>query len=76
MPTMVQIRNVPDDLHRLLKTHAAQAGMSLSDFLLHEVRRLAERPSREELRERLARRTAVKPSISPSRAVRAVRDSR
>ncbi|MGH7022644.1 MAG: FitA-like ribbon-helix-helix domain-containing protein, partial [Caulobacteraceae bacterium] len=38
MPTMIQIRNVPDDLHRRLKSRAALAGMSLSDFLLGEVR--------------------------------------
>jgi len=48
MTVMVQIRNVPDALHRTLKARAALAGMSLSDYLLAELRQLAERPSLEE----------------------------
>lgn len=73
---MVQIRNVPTELHRRLKARAALAGMTLSDYLLHEIRRMAERPSVEELRARLRGRSAVTPSMSPVRAVRAERDSR
>ena len=76
MSRMIQIRNVPDDLHRRLKAHAAMAGMSLSDYLLGEVRRLADRPTVEELRARLAGRAATRPTIAPARAVRAERDSR
>src|SRR5262249_49802893 len=55
MSKMIQVRNVPDTVHRTLKARAALAGMSLSDFLLAEIRHLAERPSLEELRERLHR---------------------
>jgi plasmid stability protein len=73
---MIQIRNVPNELHRRLKARAALAGMTLSDYLLHEIRRVAERPSPEELRARLDQRSAITPSISPARAVRAERDSR
>ena len=76
MSVMVQIRNVPTELHRRLKARAALAGMTLSDYLLHEIRRMAERPSVEELRARLKGRSAVTPSMSPVRAVRAERDSR
>ena len=76
MSTMIQIRNVPDDLHRTLKARAALAGMSLSDFLLAEIRRAAERPSLLELRKRLRSRQQVNPAISPAEAVRAERDSR
>jgi plasmid stability protein len=76
MPVMVQIRNVPNELHRRLKARAALAGMSLSDYLLHEIRRLGERPSVEELRARLQGRSAVAPSPPPARAVRAERDRR
>lgn len=76
MSVMVQIRNVPTELHRRLKARAALAGMTLSDYLLHEIRRMAERPSVEELRARLRGRSAVTPSMSPVRAVRAERDSR
>ena len=57
MPRMIQVRNVPDGLHRTLKARAAMAGMSLSDFLLAEIRALTERPTLAELRERLHRRT-------------------
>lgn len=73
---MLQLRNVPDRLHRTLKARAALAGMSLSDYLIEEIRRVAERPSLEELRERLAGRTPVAPSAPPAAAVRAERDAR
>lgn len=76
MSTMIQIRNVPDQLHRQLKARAAMAGMSLSDYLLNEIRHAAERPTVEELRKRLSSRPAIKLSVSPARAVRAERDTR
>jgi plasmid stability protein len=76
MSTMVQIRNVPDDLHRQLKSRAALAGMSLSDYLLGEIRQLAERPTVAELRARLHSRRAVAPTESPADLVRAERDGR
>lgn len=74
MSKMIQIRNVPDDLHRQLKSRAALAGMSLSDYLLNEMRLLAERPTFEELRSRLAHLPPVTPSISPAEIIREVRD--
>ena len=76
MSTMIQIRNVPDALHRKLKSRAALAGMSLSDYLLSEIREVAERPTLEELRERLEGRSEVKPSVAPAQAIRAERDQR
>jgi plasmid stability protein len=75
MTAMIQIRNVPDRLHRLLKSRAALAGMSLSDYLLGEIRRVAERPTLEELQARVQSRPAVTPSVAPAQAVRAERDS-
>ena len=54
MTTMIQIRNVPDTLHRRLKSRAALAGMSLSDYLMNEIRQVAERPTLDELRARVA----------------------
>lgn len=57
---MIQIRNVPDDLHRKLKSRAALAGMSLSDYLLGEARRAADRPTPDEIRKRLESRQPVK----------------
>jgi plasmid stability protein len=74
MTTMIQIRNVPDALHRRLKSRAALAGMSLSEYLLSEIRRVAERPTLDELRARLKRRPETIPSVSPAQAVRAERD--
>lgn len=76
MSRMIQIRNVPDDLHGRLKARAALEGMTLSDFLLREVRRVAERPAPSELRERLRSRKPVRPRVSPARAVRAERERR
>jgi plasmid stability protein len=76
MSTMIQIRNVPDALHRKLKSRAALAGMSLSDYLLQQIREVAERPTMEEMRARLARRSAVTLSVDTADAVRAERDSR
>jgi plasmid stability protein len=76
MSVMIQIRNVPDALHRRLKSRAALAGMSLSDYLLSEVRELAERPTVEELRARLHSRSEVRLAVPPAQAVRAERDRR
>lgn len=76
MSTMIQIRNVPSPLHCQLKARAALAGMSLSDYLLQELRTVAERPSAEELRARLAARTAVALTEAPEASVRAERDGR
>lgn len=76
MSTMIQIRNVPEGIHRKLKARAAMAGMSLSDYLLAEVRRLTARPTLDELRQRLAARAPAAPAPSASEAVREERDSR
>lgn len=54
MGVMIQIRNVPEPLHRKLKARAAEAGMSLSDYLLREISRSAEVPTWAEMRKRLA----------------------
>lgn len=74
--TMIQIRNVPDALHRQLKSRAALAGMSLSDYLLSEIRQVAERPTRDEMHARLERRSGVVPTVPPAHAIRAERDRR
>ena len=73
--TTILIRDVPDTLHRRLKSRAALAGMSLSDCLLSEIREVAERPTLDELRARLERRSRVTPSVAPAKAIRAERDS-
>ncbi len=73
---MIQLRHVPDDLHRKLKVRAALEGLSLSDYLLREVRRVAERPTLAELRQRVSGRAPVAPRLPPAGAVRAERDRR
>jgi plasmid stability protein len=76
MSTMIQIRHVPDPLHRKLKARAAQEGKSLSDYLLREIQRIAERPTMEEIMERLARLPRVNPRVPPAQIIREERDSR
>ncbi len=73
---MIQVRNVPDAIHRRLKSRAAEEGVSLSDFVLEELRRIAERPSRREILARIAAREPVALSSRAARLVRAERDSR
>jgi hypothetical protein len=76
MPRMIQLRHVPDALHRTLKARAALEGLSLSDYLLREVRRVAERPTVAEIWERVGRRAAVRVATPPATAVRRERDTR
>lgn len=59
MEKMIQVRNVPDAIHRSLKARAAMAGMSLSDYLLGELREIVARPTLAEFRERLSGRMPV-----------------
>lgn len=76
MSVMIQIRNVPEALHRKMKARAAEAGMSLSDYLLADLRKAAERPTPDELRERLRLRPPVVLAEPAARAVRAEREAR
>jgi antitoxin FitA len=73
---MIQLRNVPDPLHRHLKARAAMAGMSLSDYLLSEIKEIAERPTLGEIRERLHQREPVSTKLDTARLVREERHAR
>jgi plasmid stability protein len=73
---MIQIRNVQADVHRKLKSRAAVEGISLSDYLLKEIRNVAERPTIEELAKRLESRTTVSYRFSPVRILREKRNGR
>jgi len=75
MSKMVQIRNVPDALHRKLKVRAASAGQTLSDYLLAELDRLAARPTREEMLTRIHGRTRVTLKTSAAAVIRGERGS-
>jgi hypothetical protein len=76
MSKMIQLRHVPDALHRQLKARAALSGLALSDYLIREVRKIAECPSPEEMRERLQLREPYRGKTSPTDIVRAERDHR
>lgn len=76
MSVMVQIRNMPDGLHRQLKSRAALAGMSLSEYLLRELRHVAEVPTPEEMSARLSQREKTSLSVPVADIVRAERDGR
>ena len=74
--TNLQIRNVPESLHRELKARAALEGRSLSEFALAELTRSLERPTRAALLARISGRTPVVPSRTSDDLVRGERDAR
>jgi hypothetical protein len=76
MSKMIQLRNVPDSLHRRLKVRAALSGLPLSDYLIREVRKIAEQPTPEEMLERLRQREPYRGKTSPTDVVRSDRDGR
>lgn len=76
MQRMIQVRNVPEVLHRTLKARAAAAGMSLSDYLLGELREIAERPTLAEFRERLHTRRPVAAVLDTAGVLREERAER
>ena len=76
MSKMIQIRNVPDGLHHKLKARAAVEGLSLSDYLVREARRAVERPTLDELRQRLLGRAPAAVGQPPAQVLRAERDRR
>lgn len=76
MSKMVQIRNMPDSIHRILKSRAAAAGMSLSDYLLRELTKVAKRPTIEELMARMEKREPVSVPLNSAELIREDRDAR
>ena len=72
---MIQVRNVPDDLHRSLKERAAREGTTMSDLILRELPRLAHRPSTEQVIERIRNRPPVG-GPSAAELIRSGRDER
>lgn len=76
MSKLIQIKNVPDPVHRTLKARAAQAGMSLSDYLLREISAVAARPTVEEVIANLRARGPIDRPFDTAAAVRRERESR
>lgn len=74
--TTLQIRNVPEEAHRLLKARAAREGQSLSEYALSELLRSLERPSRRQFLERLETEEPIESPGGAAEWVRAERDSR
>lgn len=74
--TMVQIRNVPPDFHRRLKARAALEGMSMSDYILREIGKALERPTRAEVLERLRTRPVRRLKRKAADVIRAEREAR
>jgi plasmid stability protein len=74
--SMVQIRSVPDELHRRLKARAAIEGLSMSEYVLREIRKALERPTRQEILERLQAQPVRRLRRSTADVIRAERDSR
>jgi antitoxin FitA len=75
MSKLIQIRNVPDALHRRIKVRAAESGMTLSDYLLREIEPIAALPTRDEMLARLHARTRVKLRTPAARVIRKERES-
>ena len=75
MSRMIQIRNVPDAVHRKIKARAAQEGKTLSDYLLAEIERIAARPTRDEMLARLHARRRVKLRTPAAEIIRSERES-
>lgn len=76
MTSMIQIRNVPDALHRQIKARAAMEGVSMSLYILRQVERALARPSRRELVETIRRQSAVRLDLPPADVVRDERIAR
>ncbi len=73
--TMIQIRNVPEEIHRRLKVRAAIEGMSMSDYVLREIRKALNRPTRQEILERLQAKPLRRLRRNAAVLIRAARDA-
>lgn len=76
MSKTIEIRNVPESLHRELESRAASGGMTLSDFLLQELHELVQRPTEQEMVARLLAREGITPGVSVADILREDRDHR
>ena len=76
MSKVIHLGNVPDSVHATLEARAALVGVPLTEYLLEELRRVAESPTETELAARLRAREQPSLSTSPASAVRSERDRR
>ena len=73
---MLQIRSIPEDFHRRLKARAAIEGVSMSEFVLREVRKALDRPTRQEMLDRLRAQPVRRLRRTAAAVVRLDRDAR
>jgi hypothetical protein len=76
MPKMIQLRHVPDALHRKLKARAAMRGTSLSEYLMKEIELIAEQPTLQETLAEIAKLPPVKWGDPVAKTVRTLREGR
>jgi antitoxin FitA len=76
MPSLIQVRNVPEELHRRLKARAAIEGTSMSELVLRELRKALDRPTRQEVLQRLASQPPRRLKSAPAEVIRRERESR
>ena len=76
MSKMIQLRNVPEDVHRTLRKRAVDEGTTLSEYLVREVTRIAERPTLNEVLDRIRTRKPIRVTEPSAAAVRAEREAR
>jgi plasmid stability protein len=76
MSKMIQVRDVPEQVHSTLKARAAREGMSLSDFIKRELERTVERPTMREWLELTGRAKPIAAKRSAAQVVREMRDAR
>jgi len=76
MSKMIQIRHVPDDIHIILKMRALEQAMSLSDFVLRELKKIAEKPTLNQILQRIEQREEHHLSEDRLTAIQAERHTR
>jgi plasmid stability protein len=74
--TMLQIRNVPDSLHRRLKARAALEGVSMSLYVLRQIEKALARPGRQELVQAIRELPEVVLERAPADVLREERELR
>ena len=75
MPKMIQIRNVPDEVHQKFKERAAREGMTLSDYIKNELKQTAEQPTMREWLESVEKLPKIKSKVNITKIIRKLRDS-
>jgi plasmid stability protein len=76
MSKMIQLRDIPDQIHSTLKARAAREGMSLPDFIKRELERTVERLGMSEWLDRTRKAKRIPMRRSAAQVVRELREAR